>query len=137
MKMPRHYWRYISMRCRQADRETASLLWSCFLGRVCSDGNSYVQVTLTSEHQHWQLEGSALSLPFDDHSFDLVFCQLGLQFFSDGALALREMKRVLRLSGRVALSVYSAMERTPAANAFAIALDQRLGPDASKIKRAE
>src|SRR5438552_16513401 len=31
MKMPRHYWRYISMRCRQADRETASLLW--FLGR--------------------------------------------------------------------------------------------------------
>ena len=47
------------------------------------------------------------------------------------------MKRVLAPSGRVALSVYSAIERTPAANAFVQALDQRLGPDASKIKRAE
>jgi len=94
------------------------------------------RVPITGASVEW-LEGSALSLPFDDHAFDLVFCQLGLQFFSDRALALREMKRVLRPSGRVALSVYSAIERTPAANAFVIALDQRLGPDASKIKRAE
>lgn len=83
------------------------------------------------------LQGSALSLPFPDSSFDLVLCQLGLQFFPDRLLALREMKRVLVPSGRVALSVYSAIERTPAANAFAKALDQRLGPDASRIKRAE
>ncbi|UVK39685.1 class I SAM-dependent methyltransferase [Mesorhizobium sp. AR10] len=82
-------------------------------------------------------EGSALSLPFDDGSFNLVLCQLGLQFFPDRSLALREMNRVLAPSGRVALSVYSAIEHTPAANAFVQALDQRLGPDASKIKRAE
>jgi ubiquinone/menaquinone biosynthesis C-methylase UbiE len=83
------------------------------------------------------LEGSALSLPFADNSFDLVLCQLGLQFFPDRPLALREMKRVLVPFGRVALSVYSAIERTPAASAFARALDHRLGPDASRIKRAE
>lgn len=82
-------------------------------------------------------EGSALSLPFDNGSFDLVLCQLGLQFFPDRPLALREMKRVLVPSGRVALSVYSAIDRTPAAHAFVRALDKRLGPDASKIKRAE
>jgi ubiquinone/menaquinone biosynthesis C-methylase UbiE len=82
-------------------------------------------------------EGSALSLPFDDDSFDLVLCQLGLQFFPDRPLALREMKRVLAPSGRLALSVYGAIEHTPAANAFVQALDQCLGPDASKIKRAE
>jgi ubiquinone/menaquinone biosynthesis C-methylase UbiE len=82
-------------------------------------------------------EGSALNLPFGDCSFDLVLCQLGLQFFPDRPLALREMKRVLVPSGRVALSVYSAIERTPAANAFAKALDRHLGPDASRIKRAE
>ena len=40
-------------------------------------------------------------------------------------------------SGRVALSVYSAIERTPAASAFATSLDHRLGQDASRIKRAE
>jgi ubiquinone/menaquinone biosynthesis C-methylase UbiE len=83
------------------------------------------------------LEGSALRLPFDDGSFDLVLCQLGLQFFPDRPLALREMKRVLVPSGRVAVSVYSAIDRTPAASVFARALDQRLGPDASRIKRAE
>ncbi len=83
------------------------------------------------------IEGSALSLPFGDRTFDLALCQLGLQFFPDGPLALREMYRVLAKSGRVALSVFSAIERTPVANAFARALDQTLGPDASKIKRAE
>jgi ubiquinone/menaquinone biosynthesis C-methylase UbiE len=82
-------------------------------------------------------EGSALSLPFNNGSFDLVLCQLGLQFFPDRPLALREMKRVLVPSGRVALSVYSAIERTPAAHAFVRALDKCLGPDASRIKRAE
>jgi ubiquinone/menaquinone biosynthesis C-methylase UbiE len=83
------------------------------------------------------IEGSALDLPFDDASFDLVLCQLGLQFFPDRPLALKEMKRVLAPSGRMALSVYSAIEHTPAAYAFVRALDRRLGPDASRTKRAE
>ena len=83
------------------------------------------------------IEGSALSLPFADQSFDLVLCQLGLQFFPDRPLALHEMHRVLRPQGRVALSVYSPIERTPAAHAFVLALDGHLGPEASKIKRAE
>ena len=83
------------------------------------------------------LEGSALSLPFEDSCFDVVLCQLGLQFFPDQSLALREMKRVLAPSGRVALSVYSAIEHTPAAYAFVRALDLHLGPHASKIKRSE
>lgn len=82
-------------------------------------------------------EGSALELPFEDGSFDIVLCQLGLQFFPDKPLALREMHRVLAPAGRVALSVYSAIERTPAAYAFVQALDRHLGPDASKIKRSE
>jgi ubiquinone/menaquinone biosynthesis C-methylase UbiE len=85
---------------------------------------------------YW-LQGSALSLPFSHDCFDLVLCQLGLQFFPDRPLALREMKRVLAPSGRIALSVFSAIERTTAANALATALDRHLGRDASRIKRAE
>jgi ubiquinone/menaquinone biosynthesis C-methylase UbiE len=83
------------------------------------------------------IEGSALDLPFRSNCFDLVLCQLGLQFFPDQPKALREICRVLRNAGRVALSVYSAIERTPGANAFVGALDAVLGEDASRIKRRE
>jgi ubiquinone/menaquinone biosynthesis C-methylase UbiE len=83
------------------------------------------------------IEGSALDLPFPAGSVDLVVCQQGLQFFPDRTLALREMRRVLSASGRVALSVYSPIERTPGANAFVLALDRVLGAHASKIKRGE
>ena len=82
-------------------------------------------------------EGSALDLPFPADRFDVVLCQLGLQFFPDQGRALREMRRVLRQSGRAALSVYSPIERTPGANAFVAALDEVLGADASRIKRGE
>ena len=83
------------------------------------------------------IECSALDLPFESASFDLVLCQLGLQFFPDRPRALAEMKRVLSPAGRVALSVYSSIERTSAAYAFVQALDRHLGPESSKIKRAE
>jgi len=85
---------------------------------------------------HW-VEGSALDLPFPSGRFDVVLCQLGLQFFPDQSKALREMRRVVRMSGRVALSVYSPIERTPGANAFVGALEDVLGRQASRIKRGE
>ncbi|TIL63609.1 class I SAM-dependent methyltransferase [Mesorhizobium sp.] len=82
-------------------------------------------------------EGSALEMPFPDATFDLVLCQLGLQFFPDRSSALREMFRVLVPDGRLALSVFSAIERTPAAKALVDALDRHLGPGASATKRSE
>jgi ubiquinone/menaquinone biosynthesis C-methylase UbiE len=75
----------------------------------------------TSMSIEW-VEASALDLPFPSGCFDLVLCQLGLQFFPDKPRALREMKRVLAASGRIVLSVHSAIERTPGAHAFARAL---------------
>ncbi len=82
-------------------------------------------------------EGSALDVPFPSGHFDVVLCQQGLQFFPDQPRALRELHRVLREGGRAALSVYSPIEQTPGANAFVQALDQVLGPEASRIKRGE
>jgi ubiquinone/menaquinone biosynthesis C-methylase UbiE len=83
------------------------------------------------------VEGSALALPFADAAFDVVLCQLGLQFFPDRLAALREMRRVLVGDGRLALNVFSAIERNPATQALAGALDRHVGPDASAVKRAE
>jgi SAM-dependent methyltransferase len=83
------------------------------------------------------IEGSALDLPFPSESFDVVLCQLGLQFFPNQRLALGEMRRVLKPLGRAGLSVYSRIEQTPGANAFVLALEDVLGTDTSRIKRGE
>ena len=53
------------------------------------------------------IERSALDLGLADASVDAVLCQQGLQFFPDKALAMREMRRVLRAGGRLALSVWN------------------------------
>jgi ubiquinone/menaquinone biosynthesis C-methylase UbiE len=82
-------------------------------------------------------EGSVLELPFGDSEFDVVMCQLGVQFFPDRRTALQEMRRVLALGGRFGASVYSAIERNPAAEALSDALDRHLGEGASRAKRHE
>jgi ubiquinone/menaquinone biosynthesis C-methylase UbiE len=51
-------------------------------------------------------EGSAVELPLADATFEVVFCQQGLQFFPDRAKALSEMHRVLAPGGRLVLSVW-------------------------------
>jgi len=83
------------------------------------------------------VEGNALALPFADGEFTVVVCQLGLQFFEDRVEALREMHRVLADSGRVAASVFTSIDRNPAAEALSEALDRHLGKGASLAKRGE
>ena len=53
--------------------------------------------------------GSALDLRLRDATMDAVLCQQGLQFFPDKARAMREMRRVLARSGRLALSVWNGV----------------------------
>jgi ubiquinone/menaquinone biosynthesis C-methylase UbiE len=84
----------------------------------------------------WQ-ESSALALPFADAAFDVVFCQLGLQFFPDRAQALLEMRRALASGGRLALNVFGPLEHNPATHALVAALDRHIDPRASVAKRAE
>jgi ubiquinone/menaquinone biosynthesis C-methylase UbiE len=57
-----------------------------------------------TEHRGPSLEffvGNAIRLPFPDNYFDAVFHFGGLNLFSDKALALREMARVVRVGGKV------------------------------------
>jgi len=61
----------------------------------------------------WQ-DGVAESLPFPDSSFDAVCCQFGLMFFSDRPQALREMIRVLRPGGKLAVAVWDSLENSGA-----------------------
>jgi ubiquinone/menaquinone biosynthesis C-methylase UbiE len=59
----------------------------------------------------WQA-ASADNLPFPDGSFDVAFCQLGLQFFADRPAALREMRRVLSTKGRLGHASVAYLRQT-------------------------
>lgn len=48
--------------------------------------------------------GDAASLPFDDGSYDVVTCQMGLMFMEDRTAAVAEMRRVLVPGGRVVVN---------------------------------
>jgi ubiquinone/menaquinone biosynthesis C-methylase UbiE len=69
----------------------------------------------------WQL-GDAMDLPFGDETFDVVLSQAGLMFFPDRLVALREMRRVLRRGGRLAVQVWGA---AAAQTAFADIVERR------------
>ena len=84
----------------------------------------------SGDHIEWH-EERAEALSAKNASFDVVLCQLGLQFVSDKSVALREMRRVLVPSGRLHLNVVGPMPRL-----FAV-LEESLacfvGPDAGKF----
>jgi ubiquinone/menaquinone biosynthesis C-methylase UbiE len=82
-------------------------------------------------------EGSALALPYDDDTFDAVFCQFGLQFLPDRGAALSEARRTIAPRGQLALNVFGPIEHNPATHALSEALDRWVGADASAIKRGE
>jgi SAM-dependent methyltransferase len=81
-------------------------------------------------------EGSAESLPFPDASFDAVLSQFGLMFFGDRPAALREMWRVLRPGGRLAVAVWAALEDTPAYAMEVAILERIAGKPAADALRA-
>ena len=81
-------------------------------------------------------QADAARLPFPDGGFDRVLCQAGLQFVPDRLGALREMGRVLRPGGRVALLVWRALHHSPGFAALADALQAVVGPEAAAVMRA-
>jgi ubiquinone/menaquinone biosynthesis C-methylase UbiE len=56
---------------------------------------------------------SADILPFEAQTFDSVICRFGAMFFPSPVDSLRELLRVLKPAARMALAVWSILERNP------------------------
>ncbi len=56
---------------------------------------------------------NAQSLTLEANSFDAVICRLALMLFSNPADALSGMRRVVKSAGKVAVMVYSSLEKNP------------------------
>lgn len=80
--------------------------------------------------------GRAESIPFSDESFDAVVSQFGIMFFENPAGALREMMRVLRPGGRLAVAVCDALEHSPGYAAFEELLRRLFGDRVAGAFRA-
>lgn len=76
-------------------------------------------------------EASAEKIPLPDASFDVVLCQLGLQFIPDKQAALREIQRVLVPGGRLALNVPGPTP--PLFGVMGEALYHHIGPEAARF----
>jgi ubiquinone/menaquinone biosynthesis C-methylase UbiE len=81
-------------------------------------------------------QADVAALPCQDAEFDMVLCQQGLQFFPDKRTALREMRRVLRQGGRIALCVWCDIEHSPCHVAIAEALRRHAGSEVARRFRA-
>lgn len=92
-----------------------------------------VAATLAPEIEWY--EASAESLPFADESFDAVVSQFGLMFFDDRAVALREMNRVLRPGGHLAVAVFDSPERVEAYGEMARVFERNVGKDVGSALR--
>ena len=67
------------------------------------------------------------SIDEPDGSYDVVLCREGLMFATDPARAAREIRRVLRPGGRVAVAVWGPRERNPWLGVIFDAVGEQLG----------
>jgi ubiquinone/menaquinone biosynthesis C-methylase UbiE len=77
----------------------------------------------------------AEKLPFPDNSFDAVVSRFGVMFFPSPVAGVREMLRVLKPGGRIALAVWHYAEKNPFHSVVANIVDRYvettpLAPDA-------
>jgi len=60
-------------------------------------------------HVEWQ-PGTAEQIPYPDRSFDRTVSQFALMFFTHPEAALREISRVTRTDGRIAVAVWDRLD---------------------------
>ena len=78
-------------------------------------------------------QGDAAALPFEGGTFDAVLSQMALMFFPDPAGALREMARVARPGGAVAVLIPAGTDRNPPYLSFADIVARHAGPAARAL----
>ena len=78
-------------------------------------------------------QGDAAALPFGDGEFDLVGSQMAAMFFPDPAAAVREMRRVARPAGAVAVLVPGTLAANRPYELFVDVVTRHAGPDARNL----
>ncbi len=75
------------------------------------------------------INAPAETLPFEDGSFNCALCQFGLMYFENQENAIREMMRVLKPGGVMAIAVWDKLENNPGLAAEDLLWQQVLGKE--------
>jgi ubiquinone/menaquinone biosynthesis C-methylase UbiE len=84
---------------------------------------------------NWQ-QGDAGDLPFEENRFDHLFCQQAMQFFPEPQQVLKEMQRVLKPGGALALNILRSIQHNPAYKILADELEEHAGETAGTMMRS-
>jgi len=82
----------------------------------------------TARPVQWRA-ADAMSLPFEDESFDAVVCQFSVMFFPDKPKAFAQARRVLRAGGLFLFNVWDRIEDNEFADAVTTALAELFPAD--------
>ena len=83
----------------------------------------------------WKL-GQAENIPYSGDSFNTVVSQFGLMFFEDRKASLKEMWRVLKPGGRLAIAVWDTLQNNSGYAVMTALLRRLFGDDAAKALEA-
>jgi SAM-dependent methyltransferase len=81
-------------------------------------------------------QGAIEALPFDSASFDTIVNQFGLMFSDDRVTAVREMTRVLKPGGCLAVAVWSSLESSPGYAVLAALVQRLFGEEIADVFQA-
>lgn len=104
---------------------------------TCTDAVPEMVATARREAQRRDLGNvrfqvcAADSLPFSDNSFDVIVSRLGVMFFPDPHAALRELLRVAKPGGVIALAVWYKSELNPFSYVITNVVDRHVEPVAT------
>jgi ubiquinone/menaquinone biosynthesis C-methylase UbiE len=104
---------------------------------TCTDAVQEMVETARSEAQRRGITNvqfqqcTADSLPFPSDSFDVVVSRLGAMFFPDPVAAVREMLRVAKRNGNLALAVWHKSELNPFCHVVTGVIDRHINPGAA------
>jgi ubiquinone/menaquinone biosynthesis C-methylase UbiE len=111
------------------------------LAPILSSGASYIVTDLNQSMLDYAasrqpldsrikwFQADAMSLPFENATFDLVCCQFGAMFFPDRTVAYREAKRVLKPQGHFLFNVWDRIEENVFADEVTSALAEMFPDD--------
>ncbi len=75
-------------------------------------------------------QGDAMELQFESATFDVVLCQAALMFMPDPVQAMREMARVVRATGTIAIQVWASRDVQSGFKPFYDVVARHAGVDA-------